>query len=33
MSNDGVDMYGISSQRLVDWTQSFVRHPSPQTEL
>jgi len=33
MSNDGVDTYGISSQRLVDWTQSFVRHPSPQTEL
>jgi acetylornithine deacetylase len=33
MSNDGVDAYGISSQRLVDWTQSFVRHPSPQTEL
>jgi acetylornithine deacetylase/succinyl-diaminopimelate desuccinylase-like protein len=30
MSNDVVD---ISSQRLVDWTQSFVRHPSPQTEL
>src|SRR5262245_53351533 len=33
MSNDCVDAYGISSQRLVDWTQSFVRHPSPQTEL
>ena len=30
MSNDVVD---ISSQRLVDWTQSFVRHPRPQTEL
>src|SRR5262245_43327742 len=33
MSDDGVDAYGISSQRLVDWTQSFVRHPSPQTDL
>ena len=33
MSNDVVDAYGISQQRLVDWTQSFVRHPSPQTEL
>ena len=31
MSGDGAE--GISSQRLVDWTQSFVRHPSPQTEL
>jgi acetylornithine deacetylase len=33
MSNDVIDAYGISPQRLIDWTQSFVRHPSPQTEL
>src|SRR4029078_5157326 len=31
MSGDGVCT--ISSQHLVDWTQAFVRHPSPQTEL
>jgi acetylornithine deacetylase len=30
---NGVDAYGISTQQLIDWTQSFVRHPSPQTEL
>jgi acetylornithine deacetylase len=27
------DSYGIPSQRLVDWAQTFVRHPSQQTEL
>lgn len=32
MSNDVVDAHGIPQQRLVEWTQSFVRHPSPQTE-
>jgi acetylornithine deacetylase/succinyl-diaminopimelate desuccinylase-like protein len=33
MAHDGLDSYGIPSKRLVDWAQSFVRHPSPQTEL
>src|SRR5262245_56268404 len=32
-STDVADATGISPQRLIDWTQSFVRHPSPQTEL
>jgi acetylornithine deacetylase len=32
MSSEVMDSYGISPQHLVDWTQSFVRHPSPQTE-
>jgi acetylornithine deacetylase len=31
MSSDVVD--GVSQQRLIDWTQTFVRYPSPQTEL
>lgn len=28
-----LDAMGISAQQLTQWTQSFVRHPSPQTEL
>src|SRR5689334_6664634 len=33
MSGDVVDANGIPQQRLIEWTQSFVRHASPQTEL
>jgi len=33
VSSDGMDGFGISPEHLVDWTQTFVRHPSPQTEL
>ena len=31
--SDSMDANGISAQQLIDWTQSFVRHPSQQTEL
>jgi acetylornithine deacetylase len=33
MAHAASDSYGIPSQRLVDWAQTFVRHPSQQTEL
>lgn len=31
--SEATDANGISQQQLIEWTQSFVRHPSPQTEL
>src|ERR1043166_9873900 len=31
--SDVTDGRGISARQLTEWTQTFVRHPSPQTEL
>src|ERR1044071_6654686 len=31
--SDATERRGISARQLTEWTQSFVRHPSPQTEL
>lgn len=33
MAQDALNSLGIPPQRLVGWAQSFVRHPSQQTEL